>query len=252
MILIDNKPLELSLLSEYPDNSIEKQVLNTMTASAEEYRYKTLDELKFELMLRRETVNAAIDLNKSRFSFAIFTRSRCNPDYYERTMNGGFRMKNNVRPSDAIMDIFINGQKYANECATAMVIVYYRALLNVFGVNAFNKVFDKIYLMNWQISEPLLKEIGIPRRVPELLLGDRGYFMNPDVDPKTPEWQGENVIVLPYSMYYGHGIGITTADKIIRALNQNRRRNSTRSAYFMDTAARPNYRKLAKVYYENI
>ena len=80
------------------------------------------------------------------------------------------------------------------------------------------------------------------------LLGDRGYFRNPDVNPKTPEWQGENVIVLPDSLYYGHGIGIADADDMIKALNSNRIAGAERSAYLLDMAGRPDYRQLASLY----
>ena len=60
----------------------------------------------------------------------------------------------------------------------------------------------------------------------DYLPGDCRYFNNPDVDPLTPEWQGENAIDLSGGMYYGHGIGIKTADKIIEILNHNRIQDS--------------------------
>jgi protein-glutamine gamma-glutamyltransferase len=248
MIRISGRPFDISeMIGEYPAGSIERQLLNTMSESSGTYQYDNLDQLKFELRLRKEIVNASAALNRSSFSFAVFRRSRCNPKYWDRTANGGFRLKDGVEPSAAIKDILVNGREYATECATAMMIVYYIALLNVFSEGLFNKTFPRIYLMNWHSLDPLLREAGTPVRVTDILIGDRGYFNNPDVAPETPELQGENVIVLPDELYYGHGIGITTAREIIQILNRNRRQGATRSAYFMDVAARPDFKKLADV-----
>ncbi|MDR1629917.1 MAG: protein-glutamine gamma-glutamyltransferase [Oscillospiraceae bacterium] len=236
-----------ALLNSYPPNSVERQVLEAMQNSTTTYRFDSLGVLQFELSVRRELVLSAEKLNKSYLSFATFQDSRCNEDYWERTPNGGFLLKRGVSAADAINDIFTNGRKYATECATAMVIVHYKALLEVYKKELFERTFTSIYLMDWELRQPLLREISVPRKVSELLLGDRGYFNNPDVDPKTPWWQGENVIVLPNNLFYGHGIGIRTADQIIQSLNRSRRQGATRTAYLMDSAARPNYQRLYNV-----
>lgn len=250
MILLSGRPFDTSsLANEYPENSVEQQLLHAMSEGAGRYNYDSLNQLKFELLLRKEIVNAAIALYKSRLSFAVFHKSKANPEYWDRTENGGFRLKQGAEPAAAIEDIFKNSSAYATECATAMVIVYYRALLNVFGKERFNELFPEIYLMNWHIEEPLLREIGTPKPAADILLGDRGYFSNPDVNPETPQWVGENVIVLPDSLYYGHGIGITTADRIIASLNDNRRTDATQSATFLDSAGRPNFKRLSDLYH---
>ena len=248
MIVIAGSPFPISqIISGYPENSVERQLLEQMSQSAATYRYDTLEQLTFELSLRREIVDAARALNRSGLSFAVFHKSECNPAYWNRTSNGGFRLKNGVNPSDAIKDIFTNGRQYATECASAMVIVYYGALLALLPKETFNRLFPSIYLMNWHGLNPLLRETGTPKKVADILLGDRCYFRNPQVDPKTPELQGENVIVLPNGLYYGHGMGITNAAQIIRILNANRKEDATQSAYFMeDSAARPNFKRLAQ------
>lgn len=237
-----------TILSDLPSGSMERVILKSMNESEEVFRFGTEDELKFELELRAQTANAARSLNASGMDFAVFHRSRCNETYWERKENGGFLLREGVSPAAAIRDIFQNGRKYATECATAMVIVIYGALLRVYSDALFDATFPSIYLMNWNRLDPLLKNIGIPRKTPALIIGDRGYFNNPDVNPQTPEWQGENVIVLPDALYYGHGIGIAKADSIIAALNQNRKEGATRAAYLMDSAARPSYSALYKRY----
>lgn len=247
MIKIQNKSFDISSLDEeYFENSIERQLLEKMNNSNVEYNYNYVDELEFELELRKEIVNSAILLNKSGMDFETFDKSKCNSDYWERKSNGGFLLKDGVRPSDAINDIFINGYKYATECATALVIVYYKAVLEVFGEENFNDKFKNIYLMDWDVREPLLRSVQRTRPIEEVLLGDRLYFFNPEHDPETPEWQGENVIVLYNSIYYGHGIGIGTEDEIIRELNSNRKSNAVRSAYLSTSSAgRPDFKRLA-------
>ena len=41
-------------------------------------------------------------------TFKTFRKSICNLDYWDRTKEGGFILKNGVTPSDAIKDISIN------------------------------------------------------------------------------------------------------------------------------------------------
>ena len=252
MIVVAGQPLDIdSLTGEYPSNSLEYDLLRRMADSDGTYAYDSLSDLSFELTLRREIVAAARALARSRFSFAVFHKSRCNEEYWERTANGGFDLREGAVPSEAILDIYTNGREYATECATAILIVYYRALLETYGAERFNALFPHIYLMNWSRLDPLLRETGSPRAAADMLPGDRGYFRNPDVDPETPEWQGENVIILPDSLYYGHGIGVTRAQGIIRGLNAHRREGATQSAYLMDEVGRPDFKKLAGLYDED-
>jgi protein-glutamine gamma-glutamyltransferase len=203
--------------------------------------------MNFEQNLRREICDAAYQLNESGMEFAVFSDTRCNTDYWSRTSNGGFLLKTSVNPAESIRDIFGNGHAYATECATAMGIVYYKAVLEVYGEKLFNKTFASIYLMDWDIRDPLLSKTGRISPVPKLLIGDRGYFANPDHDPELPQWQGENVIVLEDDMYYGHGIGLHNADYIINALNSRRKSGDSRSAYLMNQAGRPDFLKLESV-----
>lgn len=250
MIYIKNNPFNIiSLFNEYAAGSIGRQLLADMESSNERYVFDSVEQLKFEVNLRKEIADTARELNRSNFSFANFRQSRCNPTYWRRTANGGFNLKEGVKPSDAIKDIYNHGEKYATECATAMLIVYYKALLDTFGENKFNSVFTDIYMMNWQIKDRSLKEVGYPVSVADILIGDRCYIRNPDVNPRTPEWQGENVITLGKDLYYGHGIGIQRKERIISMLNRHRKRGSTRSSYFMENmAARPDFKRLFQLF----
>lgn len=236
-----------SIINQYPLNSIQQNIITTMSSSNEIYEYTSLKQLKFELDLRINIINAAKQLNNSKFSFRVFTKSFCNTDFWIRTNEGGFLLKNNVHPNEAIDDIFINGHRYGTECATAMIIIFYKAVLNIYPKELFNTMFSNIHLMNWHyISKNL--DIGYYTNEVDYFPGDCRYFKNPDVNPLTPEWQGENTIDLGNGTYYGHGIGIATANKIIIALNNNRKIGSTKSAYLLDSATRPGFKYLASKY----
>ncbi len=249
MIKINGKVLEADFISQYGANSTEGKVLDILMSSSEVYNYSSLNDLKFELSVRKSLVNASKSLNKSSMDFSVFRKSRCNPEFWYRTGEGGFELKSGVKPSDAIKDIYINSSMYATECATAMVIVYYKALVDVLPEQLFNRLFPRIYLMNWQ---HLSYNLGIVDyiRVADYLPGDCRYFKNPDVDPVKPEWQGENVFLLDNGLYYGHGIGIASGERIIELLNKKRRKGSTVSAYLLPSAKRLDFKYLSNKYYE--
>ncbi|MEL4106833.1 protein-glutamine gamma-glutamyltransferase [Oscillospiraceae bacterium WX1] len=248
MITIDHKPLDGPFVNAYPEGSTERHILNTMLSSAETYDYDTIEQLKFELRMRHEIITAAEDLGRSGMDFEVFRESKANPAFWRRRGDGGFELKSGVKPYDAITDIYKNGQDYGTECATAIQIIYYKALAEVFGPEAFNKTFKNITLMNWHDLSAALRETGAMHREKDYFPGDRRYFSNPDVDPKTPEWQGENVIDLGGGLYFGHGIGKYDADTIIDALNENRREDADRDASLQDAAGRPDFKYLYKLY----
>ena len=249
MITIKNQALAADeLLKQYPEGSIENAILKVLLNSSETYNFSSKEELEFELKLRKEIINAANALYRSSMSFRIFRESTCNPDYWVRTDDGGFKLKEGVKPSDAVRDIFTNSSLYGTECATAMLIVYYKALLEVFGDDAFNKSFVNIYLMNWHRIEKELWEVGLMQTTKDSLPADRRYFANPDVDPIRPEWQGENTIDLGDGTFYGHGVGKYNKDALIKILNRQRVEDADDEAYLMDTVGRPNFKRLYELY----
>ncbi|MDO3677436.1 protein-glutamine gamma-glutamyltransferase [Paenibacillus ehimensis] len=203
------------------------------------YQYDSEGALRFELRLRTAIVQAARDMQNSAASFASFKKSRCNAAYWTRTEDGGFKMRRDVLPAAAIRDIFSNGRAYAFECATAIIIVLYKAVLETIGDQKFNRLFTDLYLYSWEVDSDL-RLITIAEKMPTYS-GDILYFKNPDVDPEWMEWQGENVVKLGHDNYFGHGIGIMNAAGIIAKLNKHRKPGSTRSAYLMDQVTYPNF-----------
>ncbi|TCP27055.1 protein-glutamine gamma-glutamyltransferase [Scopulibacillus darangshiensis] len=193
----------------------------------------------FENMMRQNIVAAAHALYRSKAGFATFYYSRCNEKYWILTGEGGFKLRAGVKSSEAIRDIFVNGEQYAFECATAMMIVLYKALIETISSERFDMLYHQLYLWDWE------KHPEFPVYTEHItgngLLGDVRYFKNPDVNPKTPQWQGENAVQLPNGQYFGHGIGILTGEGIIEELNKNRFPGAERSAYLMQTATRPDF-----------
>lgn len=218
---------------------LERRIIQNKQKSPIIYRYPSPDALEFELKLRTHTVEAAKALYASGVSFATFAKSRCNEQFWTRTENGGFQLKNGVLPSVGINDIFENGHLYAFECAGAIIIMLYKAVLDTIGDAAFNRHFQNLYLRDWQYDRDL--RLVTTYNKDEAYPGDVLYFKNPEHDDDTPEWQGENVIMLDDNLYFGHGIGIESGQDIIAALNRMREPGSTISAYLQDLVVYPDY-----------
>lgn len=246
MILTGRNIISQDMLSEkYGSDDIKFQIAEMMLKAETVFSYRKEELLDFEVAMRKELVKASERLNNSFFSFRLFKDSICNNRYWDRTEEGGFRLKKDASAYDAVRDILRNSRMYGTECATAIVIVFYLALTEVYPRDLFNRLFSDIYLMDWKYLD---KDLGVRsyRGVKDAIPGDCLYFRNPDVNPDTPEWQGENVIKLLNGYYYGHGIGIKTAEGIIRDLNRNRISGSGRSAYLMDLIVKPDFKYLGE------
>lgn len=201
--------------------------------------------MDFENALRSNITAAARSMNKGGTRFATFRTSFCNPKLWILTNKGGFRLRSEVSPARGIDDIFSNGEKYGFECAVAIVILFYKGVLDTIGADKFNELFANLLLYSWDADSDL--GITSARVNPAYARpGDCLYFKNPDVNPEKTEWQGENVILLEDGRYYGHGLGIRDADGMIAALNKHRKKDATESAFLDDTIAYPDYESLSR------
>jgi hypothetical protein len=218
-------------------------IIQAMAESQEQFAFPTRKELGFEVRMRSQTIGAARSLQDSGAAFATFYYSTCNEKLWTLTGDGGFELNSGVRPADAIDDIFKNGELYAFECATAMMIIFYKALIESIEREKFNRLFQHIFLWDWQNHPffPLRNAYHIGKGIP----GDVRYFKNPQVNPQTPQWQGENAVDLSGGLFYGHGIGIIPAEQMIVELNKFRKVGATVSAFLMNQATRPDYLSLA-------
>ncbi|WP_047154841.1 protein-glutamine gamma-glutamyltransferase [Aneurinibacillus tyrosinisolvens] len=239
MIKVLESPVEPAfIIQQWSANNVQKEAIERMAVSEHVYQYSSFEQLRFELRLRSRMVRAARQLNRSGAEFATFKNSRCNLAFWDLTENGGFSLREGIQPAEGIADIFENGPKYAFECATAVMIVCYKAVLEVITQQDFNRLFSNLLLWDWHYD----KDLGLTwRKEADYLPGDVQYFENPDVNPASIEWQGENVVVMENEHYYGHGIGIKTKQGMITVLNKKRKPGATVPAYLIDKACRPDF-----------
>jgi protein-glutamine gamma-glutamyltransferase len=238
MIRINGRIAKEEELNKLITNANQKAIMKQMVSYNTLYDYQSIQQLQFELLFRVNTIKAATDLNNSGLKFTTFNYAFSNKKYWYRLQNGGFLLRENVTPANGLSDILKNGTLYATECSTAIAIVLYIAVLYTIGPTAFNRYFQRLYLMDWQFDEdlPVLTKYG-----GDFLIGDVLHFNNPDFDPKQPWWRAENVIFFGNDKFYGHGIGIRDSRTIINFLNGKRRQNPNKSAYLMSLISRPYY-----------
>ncbi|WP_322745689.1 protein-glutamine gamma-glutamyltransferase [Paenibacillus donghaensis] len=226
-----------------------QKVFISKKSSPTEYRYVSLTHLQFELKLRTAIVEAAKALRRSGVQFEDFEHSHCNPQFWNLNRQGGFELRENITPADGIRDIFVNGPMYGFECATAIVIVLYKGVLECINEQDFNRLFAGLLLYDWHYDSDLrlIEKQGASQAFP----GDVLYFKNPEVNPAQIEWQGENTIKIEEDLYYGHGIGIVSARGIIDKLNRHRVPGSTVSAYLTDQVIYPDFLYLSRFETDN-
>lgn len=242
MILISGVPFQQN--EKWHLGSIEKTIIKQMQNAAAIYSYYFVEELVFELKVRKNIIQSANEINKSQAVFTTFVYARCNPRYWQLTRAGGFLLRPDVLPADAILDIYRNSSLYAFDCATAIPIIYYHAILNSVGSYLFNSLFRNLYIYSWHTDT----DLGIITFYSNHFLpGDVLYFNNPDFDRKTPQFRGVNAVLLVDGRLFGHGFNIRTPAEMIQILNKKRKPVSSQSAYLTKLVTRPSFKYLFRV-----
>ncbi|CAM3679302.1 protein-glutamine gamma-glutamyltransferase [Mesobacillus zeae] len=200
--------------------------------------YQSAGELMFDIVLRKNIIESSRNMLASGAAFTSFQYSSFNPAFWSRT-DSGYLLRPDVLPSDAVRDVYINGKSYGFECSTAMVLIFYKAVLESIRESDFNYLFGGLLVWNWH-HDPDLAIITMPGT--EFIPGDVIYFNNPEF--KESIWRGENAVLLENGQFYGHGVGIASASEIIAGLNSLRREGAVISAYMLDQHSRLNTRYL--------
>ncbi|WP_241657754.1 protein-glutamine gamma-glutamyltransferase [Anaerobacillus alkaliphilus] len=243
MIQVAGRPFSLESTMDFGE--VEGVIIQQMHDSPELFTYLSMNELRFEINLRKNIMESAKEMSESHAAFTIFENARCNPTYWNLTSAGGFLLRQGVRPSDAILDINRNGQLYGFECATAIIIIYYQAILKSIGRERFDYNFQNIYLYSWHTDPDLeYHYFNADNYVP----GDVVYFNNPEYHPYAPWYRGLNAVVLSDGTFFGHGFGIMTAEQVIEFLNSQRHPESRQSAYIENLITRISPTTVQKVF----
>ncbi|UOQ45470.1 protein-glutamine gamma-glutamyltransferase [Halobacillus salinarum] len=239
MIQVSGRPFQPS--DSWKTNKVDSDIIEALQKSPNVYAYYSEQGLLFEIKARRNIVESAKAMDAGESVFATFKNARCNSEYWNLTEAGGFLLKRDAQPGNAVQDIFTNSDLYRFECATACVILLYDGLLQTIGSPSFNYLFPSIYLYSWYSDDDLgLHTFYSDHSIP----GDVVYFMNPDVDASTPWFRGVNAIAMGNDHYFGHGFGIRTDDEIIEVLNEKRKAGSQQSAYLTSLITRPSFQQL--------
>ncbi|MCQ6274196.1 protein-glutamine gamma-glutamyltransferase [Bacillus sp. V3B] len=221
-------------------NGLQRDIYLALERSSSLYQYDTVHQLLFEIVLRGNIIKAAKMLHESQATFAPFTTSRFNPLKWRKTKYG-YLQNPNVLPSEAIRDVFQNSREYAFECTTAIVLIFYKAVLDSISITHFNTLFQDLLVWDWKHDQ----DLGIiAERGRDFIPGDVVYFANPEYD--HPVWSGENAVYLGKGLYFGHGIGIKTAEGMVNDLNTLRKKDATISAYLISQHTRLNVKYLAQ------
>ncbi|SES10657.1 protein-glutamine gamma-glutamyltransferase [Salipaludibacillus aurantiacus] len=225
-------------------DSIEESIIQHMLHDPTVYSYASADELLFEVNMRKNIIKSSKEMSESEAQFTTFEYATCNPRYWNLTAQGGFLLRDDVQPADAILDIYRNSSLYAFECATAAVILYYHATLNSIGRTLFNSLFQNLYLYSWN-TDP---DLGIVTFYStNYIPGDVVYINNPDFHDNAPWFRGLNAVLLNDGRYFGHGFNIRTKEEIIDILNDHRNPGSQQSAYMTNLVTRPSFNSLASL-----
>ena len=84
------------------------------------------------------------------------------------------------KPSEALRDIFSNGKAYSFECATAMMVIYHKAILDHIGDEAFDRLFSEprnLKFFRWQVEDSDFTEVKrLAHRPSKLMPGSHYYY----------------------------------------------------------------------------
>lgn len=204
-----------------------------------------------DLAFRAAVVRASEELAQSGAAFAgTAKQDKVNEVLWTMGYGGKMQVRKWLKdggigkPSVALRDIFKNGDQYGFECATAMMVIYHKAILDHVGDEAFDRLFTEprnLKFFRWNIEDDDFVDVKRLAHVPSKLKpGSHYYYKNEGADPKNSAWGGENVIYLGDGKFYAHGIRgasgnfVVTEEEILTTLRNLRSPDSTIEPHRID------------------
>lgn len=178
-----------------------------------------------DLVFRARVVQAAYDLAASGASFSgARDTDAVNTAHWRLDVAGEMHVRKWLpdgtigSPAKALTDIFQNGDKYGFECATAMMVIYHKAILDHVGAKRFDEMFTEPRMLGffrWSIEDDDYVDVKkLSHRRAKLMPGSHYYFANPGAE-KGSAWGGENVIYLGDGLFYAHGVVGARGDYVV-------------------------------------
>ena len=205
-----------------------------------------------DLVFRKRVVDAAHALAEGGASFSGSHKTdKVNKKLWTMGYGGRIQVRKFLpegeigKPSVALNDIFENGDQYGFECATAMMVIYHKAILDHLGADKFDALFSDpkmLAFFRWDIEDADYTAVKKLAQDPKLATktvvpGSHYYFFNPDASDENSAFRGENVIYLGNDQYYAHGIVgaegtyIVTEDEIMKTLSALRKPGASQAPH---------------------
>ncbi|MDP2339955.1 MAG: hypothetical protein Q8O67_03270 [Deltaproteobacteria bacterium] len=197
-----------------------------------------------DIAFRAHVVKAAKDLAASGASFSGAAGSdKVNKDFWTMGFGGRMQVRKWMpdgsigKPSTALRDLFQQGNKYGFECATAMMVIYHKAILDHVGDAAFDKMFSEpknLAFFRWEIEDQDYVDVKkLVHKPMPLSPGSHYYYENPAASTENSAFGGENVMYLGDGQFYAHGIigasgsYLVTEKEIVATLSSLREAGAT-------------------------
>lgn len=206
-------------------------------------------------------VSACLEMHQAHHEFAIAPLQRFSGAYWRRDgrlqHHATFHLRPGVKASAALNDVFRNPDGYRFECATALVLVYYRAIQKLIGERDFDRIMGDLKVGPWEYEPDLARFLlssgkgdrpATPERARQLKYGEYTYTKNWAVSwwGWAKGCQGQNQIRLDDDLYYAHSYALVGQGDIVARENGARVIGAKTSASMTDAQTRLDPKLLSK------